>query len=268
MGNYPLFYDDSEATRLAEQAQLLHDPGLAHAVRGRSSCLEIGCGNGANVPVIAEANPGLRYVGLDVSPEALAEARASFPEKEFRIGDALELRSADVGTFDVVVCRLLLWSLGAQAGRVLEAASQVMAPDGVLYLYEPDDGHLTLTPRSGETPTAAERLIKQWQAVACERGHDPFIGRRLPGLLADTDLALEACQVDMRCHTHADRPNLTKALANLKGIFVKPGAAAIGLSSTDPGWSRGASQMDDPDYWEVVTEAYYSITARKRGECK
>ena len=50
--------------------------------------LDLGCGSGQLTAAIASA--GALVTGLDASPEMLAEARASFPELDFRLGDAVD----------------------------------------------------------------------------------------------------------------------------------------------------------------------------------
>ena len=50
--------------------------------------LDLGCGSGQLTAAIAEA--GASVVGLDSSPEMLAEARAHYPGIEFRLGDVAD----------------------------------------------------------------------------------------------------------------------------------------------------------------------------------
>jgi SAM-dependent methyltransferase len=48
--------------------------------------LDLGCGSGQLAAAIADA--GAAVIGIDSSPEMLAEARAHYPAIEFRLGDA------------------------------------------------------------------------------------------------------------------------------------------------------------------------------------
>ena len=50
--------------------------------------LDLGCGSGQLTAAIAGA--GASVLGLDSSPEMLAEARVQYPDIEFRLGDAAE----------------------------------------------------------------------------------------------------------------------------------------------------------------------------------
>src|SRR5579863_5676315 len=50
--------------------------------------LDLGCGSGQLTSAIADA--GASVMGMDSSPEMLAEARAHYPAIEFRLGDAAD----------------------------------------------------------------------------------------------------------------------------------------------------------------------------------
>jgi trans-aconitate methyltransferase len=58
-----------------------------------SSVLEIGCGKGTAAQFLKRRNN--RVVGIDISSTAIAKARATFPDIEFRCMDA-----RDIGTLD------------------------------------------------------------------------------------------------------------------------------------------------------------------------
>ncbi len=47
------------------------------------TALDVGCGAGDNVPLLLADRPGARFVGADVSPEALARARRRHPRHDF-----------------------------------------------------------------------------------------------------------------------------------------------------------------------------------------
>lgn len=50
------------------------------------SIVDLGCGSGQLTARIAQS--GARVIGIDRSPEMIAEARASFPDLDFRVADA------------------------------------------------------------------------------------------------------------------------------------------------------------------------------------
>jgi SAM-dependent methyltransferase len=72
--------------------------GLARAVIDRfgpASVLDVGCGSGAILQALADVGPGVRLVGLDDSPTALARARGR--GLDVRRLDLARLRRAEVG---------------------------------------------------------------------------------------------------------------------------------------------------------------------------
>ena len=84
--------------------------GLVDRLRAGIDVLDIGCGHGHAANLIADAFPASRVVGIDISEEGVAAARAEaerlkLTNASFAIRDALELAAASVDlvtTFDVV----------------------------------------------------------------------------------------------------------------------------------------------------------------------
>lgn len=93
--------------------------------------LDVGCGNGRHVPVLAERVD--RAVGLDVSRPLLEVAVESndVPGAEFVQGDATALPLAD-GCVDVAVYVAALHHLRPRAARIrsLDELARVLAPGG------------------------------------------------------------------------------------------------------------------------------------------
>jgi SAM-dependent methyltransferase len=105
----------------AEETAQIHDgvlidvtlplvPGLPHRLRTGIDVLDIGCGHGHAVNLIADAFPSSRVTGVDISEQGIAAARSEaeklrLENARFRVQDALELEpsSADLITaFDVI----------------------------------------------------------------------------------------------------------------------------------------------------------------------
>ncbi len=87
--------------------------------------LDLGCGSGQLTAAIAES--GASVIGLDSSPEMLAEARANYPAIEFRLGDARNfvLESPVNAVFSNAV---LHWVKNASAAAVCVA--RALKPGG------------------------------------------------------------------------------------------------------------------------------------------
>jgi len=76
---------------------------------GLVSAIDVGCGIGDFSKFLSDA--GLRVVGVDGREENTGEARRRYPDITFVTEDAEELRAAQVGAFDLVLCFGLLYHL-------------------------------------------------------------------------------------------------------------------------------------------------------------
>jgi SAM-dependent methyltransferase len=94
--------------------------------------LDLGCGTGHLTARIAEA--GADVVGLDSSPEMIAEAKRNFPALEFIVGDAREFRFEK--PFDAVFSNAMLhWVLEPESvvqsiGEALKTGGRFVAELG------------------------------------------------------------------------------------------------------------------------------------------
>jgi SAM-dependent methyltransferase len=91
--------------------------------------LDIGCGNGRNVPLLLGACS--RVVGIDFSRKLLAIAHTDNPEASFVCGDGTNLPITG-GVADVVLCVAMLHHLPSAAERaaLLDELGRVLAPGG------------------------------------------------------------------------------------------------------------------------------------------
>lgn len=99
--------------------------------------LEVGCGRGVAIPVLARLLRPSRLAGLDLDPALLDEARAHADAE----GIAVELVPGDVrcmpfpdGAFDLVVDFGTCYHI-ARAGEALAEIARVLAPGG-LFVHE------------------------------------------------------------------------------------------------------------------------------------
>ncbi len=76
-----------------------------------SNILEVGCGKGTAAQFLKRSNN--RVLGVDMAPTAIAKAKASFPDIEFRCLDAREIGSLaeqfDLVTFQAVLAYIDTW---------------------------------------------------------------------------------------------------------------------------------------------------------------
>ena len=95
------------------------------APRAGERIVDLGCGSGQLTARIAES--GARVIGIDKSEEMIAQARASFPSIEFRIGEATDF-CVDAPVDAVFSNAMLHWVLDARAA--IGCVARALKPGG------------------------------------------------------------------------------------------------------------------------------------------
>jgi SAM-dependent methyltransferase len=115
-------------------------PGLLDRLRTGARVLDLGCGTGHAVNLMARAFPASRFVGLDNSADALrlaeAERTGSTPEPEnaeFQLSDAAELPAHP--PFDVITAFDAVHDQRSP-GLVLRRIHDALAPGGVFVMVD------------------------------------------------------------------------------------------------------------------------------------
>ena len=185
-------FTQDEQERLIRQSELL-EPHLHQHIdlSGCSSLLEIGCGVGAQLRLLARRYPGLCMTGVDISDNQIQRARLHLA-KELSAGRLAlhtahgeELPFAD-GSFDAIYICFVLEHIPDPVA-VIREASRVVAPDGVLYCTEVFNDALYIHPRS-------PAIMQYWRAFnECQSriGGDPNIGIRLGNVMIQSGLEVE-----------------------------------------------------------------------------
>lgn len=151
--------------------------GKAHLL-AEDPIIEIGCGTGA---VLSQLPNHTNRFGLDINQSFLQFAQSSQPEVPLICGDAHTLPLPS-NSFKLVCCHfLLLWV--ADPTQVLKEMKRICRPGGaIIILAEPDYGGRVDHPETlqplGDAQTKSLR----------NQGADPFLGRKLPGLLLQAGL--------------------------------------------------------------------------------
>ncbi|MEX2253646.1 MAG: class I SAM-dependent methyltransferase [Thermoleophilaceae bacterium] len=111
--------------------QTLADEYIGRLVAGTDSprVLDLGCGAGDSVDAFRAANPGVRWLGLDLveSPEVAARTRT---DAEFLTFDGVAVPAEDE-SFDIVFSKQVLEHV-RRPRELLAEAARVLAPGGVL----------------------------------------------------------------------------------------------------------------------------------------
>ena len=124
-------YDD---LRAPPGVTVLHETLVREADLGGKRVLDVGCGTGTNLRVLAESF-GCRVAGVDSSAGMLEEARRKLPDADLRRGVAERLpfddRSFDAALMSLVVHLLDRPRAFAEACRVLDTGGRlvVVTPD-------------------------------------------------------------------------------------------------------------------------------------------
>jgi 2-polyprenyl-3-methyl-5-hydroxy-6-metoxy-1,4-benzoquinol methylase len=127
----------AEDTAQVQDASLLQVtlplfPELQSALRAGSNVLEIGCGHGHALNLMASAFPASRFRGIDLSDEAIAAARAEadalrLDNASFDVADAITLDAEN--RYGVIVALDVIHDL-AHPANVLAAIQRALRPDG------------------------------------------------------------------------------------------------------------------------------------------
>ncbi len=139
--------------------------------------LLLGVGTGVDLTLLPE---GVRALGIDLSPEMLAQARRKLPipgrEIELRVGDA-QAQQVEPGLFDAAILHLVL-SVVPDGAACFREAMRALRPGGravIFDKFQPEKGRIT----------AGRRLFN---IITMLIGTD--ITRRLSDLTAGTNIRI------------------------------------------------------------------------------
>ena len=255
--------DPALARQLAEAMELrARDPAqqamLATYLDGldlpdRAAVVEIGCGTGAISRVLA-ARPGVGEVtGVDPSPVFLDRARelsASVANLSFRQGDGRDLPLPD-GSFNLAVLHTVLSHVpGPEV--VLAQAFRVLRPGGALAVFDGD--YNTVSVATGPADPL-QACVDAFVQGSC---HDPWVIRRLPGLVA----AAGFTGIGLRSHGYAQITEPAYLLSLIdRGTDALAVAGRAGPELAQALKSEGRRRAAAHSFYGYI--AYASLTARK-----
>jgi SAM-dependent methyltransferase len=125
-------------TSLLESDVLPLVPGLQEALEKGIAALDVGCGIGRTLIELAQRFPRSRFVGVDLSAPAIAEAKRSADERRlrnlrFEVRDAAELRGP--AQFDFASAFSVIHRQ-PEPERVLASIAAVLRPNGPFLMQE------------------------------------------------------------------------------------------------------------------------------------
>ena len=219
--------------------------GLAPGLR----VLDVGSGLGQFTRAMAGAvGPAGCVVGVERSAEQLAEWRrlaAAAGEADLvdvRAGDAdrLPLRADEWGGFDVAHARFLLEHV-ADPQAVVDAMVRAVRPGGRVVLEDDDHDLLRLFP---ELPDF-DRIWNAYARSYAVAGHDPWVGRKLPSMLARAGAKPTRCDWPFFGACHGSE-TFEAIVTNCRAIVTGARAAILAAGKlTDAEFEAGIRAYDD-----------------------
>jgi SAM-dependent methyltransferase len=134
------------------QALLRERVGQAAPTPAKLSVLEFACGSANDYRAFADYGlaPFLHYLGIDLNPKNVANARRRFPDVRFEVGNAMDTKQPD-RSFDVVIASDLFEHLPIPvAAQVLAEAGRVARHAVVLSFF-----NMAEIPEDEDRPVAA-----------------------------------------------------------------------------------------------------------------
>jgi SAM-dependent methyltransferase len=150
-------------------------------LRPGQSLLDIGCGPGTITTDLALMVAPGEVIGLDASPEVVAQAQAHAADSgltslRFEVGDLFHL-AYDDASFDVVHAHQVLQHLDDPVAALVELR-RVLRSGGILAVRDSDYGGFLWAPADPRL----DRWLALYLAVTERNGHDARIGPSLLGL--------------------------------------------------------------------------------------
>lgn len=122
---------------------LFHSARASQVLRGCRTVYDLGCGPATQLAQIAELNPDIRFIGVDLSSTMLADAEKhvqalGLSNVSFRQGDITTLDGLPDASADGVISTMALHHLPTfgHLENCFAAIKRVLKPDGALYLTD------------------------------------------------------------------------------------------------------------------------------------
>lgn len=141
------FYEAGRENGVMAPVYLFHAAQVCEVVKPGDTVLDLGCGPANQLGIIAQLNPDVHFIGVDLSEEMLAMAKRNLQARgitnvTLQHGDITDLNMFGAASVDGVMSTVVLHHLPNNAAlfRCFEELGRVLKPGGGLYLV--DFGHL------------------------------------------------------------------------------------------------------------------------------
>ncbi len=215
-------YSPEEQARLVEQAEYWRErlilPDLPY--RAGERLLDVGCGAGAVLGVIASAFPGLNLAGIDREPKQIEAATAHLgalgvPSADLRVGDANRLPWPD-RHFDHAY---LMWFVEHVQGiePILREIRRVLKPGGTITINETEYESYHVWPENADWEYLEEAMFRHFQAPGeAHAGQDGAGRAQAPVQQADRG----ACAERIAAEIEIDDPQMLDQRFNIERQHV------------------------------------------------
>ena len=112
----------------------VEDALLTHGVLPGAHVFDLGCGNGSVAAHLAAK--GYAVSGIDPSEEGIAQAQATYPDLDLRLGSAYEDLSSEFGTFPALISLEVVEHLYFPR-KYAKTAHDLLEPGGIAILSTP-----------------------------------------------------------------------------------------------------------------------------------
>lgn len=247
MSGYIHGWDPVEVARLVRQARVLARWTMDGVQFPRGGLVaEVGCGVGAELMLLADLHPEVRFMGLDLSASQIDAARSQLTGRPIPLLQAsgAQLPFADGSLDGIFTCWLLEHVPDPSA--VVAECRRVLKPGAPFYAREVDNDSFRIWPESG----AVDRMMEVLNRVQRGFGGDPVVGRRLHALLiangfSDLRMSLTPVYTDAT-HGAAHRELCTYFHDLLASTVPACVAAGLAESVTQEALAHLASLADNP----------------------
>jgi SAM-dependent methyltransferase len=229
---------DVVAQRRAIRRELALQPG--------ERVLDVGSGPGFLTTEMAlEVGPDGRVHGVDPSESmlALARRRERAPDAApvaLQVADALELPFAG-GSLDAVVSTQVLEYVD-DVPAALEEARRVLRPGGRLLVLDTDWDSIVW---HATDERRMRRVLSAWN----EHLADPHLPRRLPAMLREAGLALQACTVFALLNRGRDPKSFSTGLTEMIATYV---TGRGGISRAEAlAWAQDVADLADDAFFSL-----------------
>lgn len=124
-------------------AYLFHSAQISQVIQGCGKVLDLGCGPATQLGQVAQLNPDISFVGVDLSPSMLESARQhvdslGLRNVAFQLGDITSLEGIADASVDAVMSTVVLHHLPTRQhlDDCFRQISRVLKPGGAIYLTD------------------------------------------------------------------------------------------------------------------------------------